>query len=105
MEEVNHSGLHWVEGGIAFLEQEKVDRRTGGRAGSGSNATGEPIKSPFVVRLAKRGRWCNHFFIPLSAPTPDPQQWGPFLVLARTDPLVRVMLPVPRERGSAPITS
>ncbi|MEA2781820.1 MAG: hypothetical protein QOK29_3364 [Rhodospirillaceae bacterium] len=82
---VSHYGVHWANGNIAYIEQEK----------SGTNALGLPEKSPFLVQLAKRDRRCNHL-IALAAPKPDPGHMEFISKLISEDKLARVMLPVPK---------
>src|SRR5438309_11915093 len=81
---VSHYGVHWANGNIAYIEQEK----------SGTNALGLPEKSPFLVQLAKRDRRCNHL-IALAAPKPDPAKWNftPSLTSEKNPP--RSILPFP----------
>lgn len=95
MDQVGYFGIHWAGGNVAFLEQEKIGRRSGVREGSGSNAIGAAVKSPFVVRPPRRGMPCNHF-IPLSGPSPDEVHWNLFMELVESDELTRAMLPVPK---------
>lgn len=80
-------GLHWDPNGVAYLMQ--------GRAGS--NVVGLSKRPPFVVRLPNKHKHCNHQ-IPLAVPVPNDHHWDFFNELV-SDPLVRAMLPIPKETG------
>jgi hypothetical protein len=82
---VSHFGVHWANGNIAYIEQEK----------SGTNALGLPEKSPFVVQLPQRAGRCNHL-IALAAPKPDQLHMQFLAKLINEDSLVRAMLPIPK---------
>jgi hypothetical protein len=82
---VSHYGVHWANGNIAYIEQEK----------SGTNALGLPEKSPFIVQLPRRNGRCNHL-IALAAPKPDPTHMEALAKLVNEDSLVRAMLPIPK---------
>jgi hypothetical protein len=82
---VNHYGVHWANGNIAYIEQEK----------SGTNALGLPEKSPFVVQLPGGNGRCNHL-IALAAPKPDAAHLDFLARLINEDSLVRAMLPIPK---------
>lgn len=86
---VSHYGIHWDANNIAFLMQ--------GRGGT--NAVGLKEKAPFIVRLSSKQRHCNHQ-IPLATPVPNDHHWNFFRQLLN-DPLVRAMLPIPKETGGA----
>lgn len=94
--EVTHFGIHFGEGNVAFLEQEKA-RRYRGSPGepTGSNALGLRVRSDFRVVPRKANARCNHLF-PLAALTTDIEHWETFLALVRSDHLTRAMLPIPR---------
>ncbi|KGM36095.1 hypothetical protein [Inquilinus limosus] len=81
---VSYYGVHWDPEGIAFLEQGKV----------GGNAIGWRKPSPFQVQLPTKGHHCNHQ-IPLQAPIPNLTHTA-FFDSILDDPLVRVMLPIPK---------
>lgn len=83
---VNHYGIHWDDNNIAWLEQ--------GRAGV--NALGYAKKSPFQVMLSGSGKHCNHQ-IPTAIPIPNDAHWNYFLNLLESDPLVELMLPLPKD--------
>lgn len=76
-------GLHW-DGNVAWLLQ--------GRGGT--NFVGLKAQCPF------RGPpgMCNHL-VPTAAPIPDKLHWEALLEIME-DPLVKAMLPIPREGGS-----
>lgn len=82
MNQVNHFGLH-QEDAIAWLIQ--------GRGGS--NFVGVSKQCPFKNPKGM----CNHL-IPVAAPIPDKLQWEKFRTVLK-DPLVEVMLPIPRKEG------
>ena len=82
---VSYYGVHWAEGGIAFLEQEK----------GGSNTLGLKEKSPFVVVAPQKNKRCNHL-IPLATPNPDPVHWEAFKGILEQDELAKAMLPTPK---------
>jgi len=85
---VSHHGLHWADGGIAFLHQDEMV----------TNALGLPIPSPFEVRLpAGRRASCNHR-IQLPAEAPHPLH-AEQLELLRKDPLFAALLPLPPVTG------
>ncbi|CAJ3210334.1 Uncharacterised protein [Burkholderia pseudomallei] len=86
--EVRTYGIHWNAEGVAYLHQ--------GR--NASNFLSLKAPSPYAVVPARRLA-CNHLF-PVSAAVPDPTHWKQFQALAR-DPLVRVMLPIPKGDGEA----
>ena len=79
---ISHYGIHKNQG-VAFLHQ--------GRGSS--NFVGLKQKSPYVVEQ----KFCNHN-IPTAAPLPDRIHWDFFLKILK-DPLVQVLLPVPRPDG------
>ncbi len=83
--QVSHYGIHNHEG-VAYLHQ--------GRAAT--NFIGLRSQSPFDVQTMKK-RACPHL-INTAAPVPDRAHWELFLRLFR-DPLVRELLPVPKEYG------
>jgi hypothetical protein len=93
---VSYFGIHWSEAGIAFLEQEKAQKTLRQRPEpSGSNALGLAVKSSFFVEPPKRQMRCPHL-IPLAVTNPDVRHLEAFYELA-DDPLVQVLLPVPKD--------
>lgn len=98
---VSYFGVHWTEsteGLVAFLDQEKVDRRTEAIVPTGTNVRGYAAKSPFLVQPVRRGLRCPHR-IQTILPTPDEPYWNVFKEMLERGGLVRVMAPIPRVPG------
>lgn len=98
---VGHFGVHWTdstEGPVAWLDQEKVDRRTEAIAPTGTNVRGYAAKSPFLVQPVRRGLRCPHR-IQTILPMPDEPYWNVFKEMLHAGGLLRVMAPVPRAEG------
>lgn len=87
---VNHWGLHTSDTGVMYLHQETPTNKP---IEMSDNALGLSLPSPFTVACKYR---CNHL-IPLDAPKVRPEQWDEFMKLYNTDPLVRLMSPIPTE--------
>jgi len=83
---ISHYGIHKHQG-VAFLHQGKGN----------SNFVGLKQKSPHDVDNPYGVKFCNHV-IPTAAPLPDRVHWDFFLKILK-DPLVQVMLPLPRPDG------
>jgi len=87
--EVGHFGIHRAANGIVYLHQ--------GRGGV--NATGHRERSPFHVRLEGGRQHCNHH-VPLAAPVVWGPHWRHLMDLIH-DPMVRAMLPIPKDTPEA----
>jgi len=83
---ISYYGIHKHQG-VAYLHQ--------GRGSS--NFVGLKQKSPYVVENPYGVKFCNHN-IPTAAPLPDRVHWDFFLNILK-DPLVQVLLPLPRPEG------
>ena len=83
---ISYYGIHKHQG-VAYLHQ--------GRGSS--NFVGLKQKSPYGVENPYGVKFCNHN-IPTAAPLPDRVHWDFFLNILK-DPLVQVLLPLPRPEG------
>lgn len=85
---VDHYGIHWSEGDVAFMHQSQ----------GGANAVGLKLPTPFQVNLSRKSVKCNHN-LPMTAPKPNGEHVE-FLLQNLKDPLVEAMLPLPKDEES-----